>query len=97
MKMKGSIARGFARVGPAIEKLAGRAKTTIALLAARRVSQRDHAVAPRRTTSPPPGGGLHASGKRITRGEIDVTVEEPAAASKLRITCCTRLRGRCGG
>ena len=29
MKMKGSIARGFARVGPAIERFAGRAKTTI--------------------------------------------------------------------
>jgi hypothetical protein len=67
--MKSAFARNVAAVGPAIERLASRAKTTIALLAKRGMQRGDEPAAPRRTTAPPPGGGLHAEGKRVVRGE----------------------------
>lgn len=68
-QMKSAFARNVAAVGPAIERLASRAKTTIALLAKRGLDRGDEPMAPRRTTAPPPGGGLHAEGKRVVRGE----------------------------
>jgi hypothetical protein len=73
-QMKSAFARNVARVGPAIERLASRAKTTIALLAKRGLSGGDDQAAPRRTTAPPPGGGLHAEGKRVVRGEPSMPV-----------------------
>jgi hypothetical protein len=76
LKMKGAIAEGLGRVGPALERLASRAKMTIALLARRR---RERAVAdegPRRTTAPAPGGGLHTSGRRVVRGEGGAAPDE---------------------
>ncbi len=86
-QMKGAVARNIARIGPAMERLAQRAKTTIALLAAR-ASQRsaaDDVAMPRRTTAPAPGGGLHATGKRVIRGEASSMTNEvpPAARTKL--------------
>lgn len=68
-QMKSAFARNVAAVGPAIERLASRAKTTIALLAKRGMNRGEEPAAPRRTTAPPPGGGLHAEGKRVVRGE----------------------------
>ena len=68
-QMKSAFARNVALVGPAIERFASRAKTTIALLAKRGLKKGDDPAAPRRTTAPPPGGGLHAEGKRVVRGE----------------------------
>jgi hypothetical protein len=76
VQMKTAFARNVARVGPAIERLASRAKTTIALLAKRGLSRSDDAAAPRRTTAPPPGGALHAEGKRVVRGEPSMPVIE---------------------
>jgi len=73
-QMKSAFARNVARVGPAIERLASRAKTTIALLAKRGLSKGGDEQAPRRTTAPPPGGGLHAEGKRVVRGEPSIPV-----------------------
>jgi hypothetical protein len=67
MKMKGALAHNLTKVGPAIERLAERAKTMVTLLAKRR--QEPSPV--RRTTAPPPGGGLHASGRRVVRGVVD--------------------------
>jgi PilZ domain len=64
MKMKGALAHNLTKVGPAIERLAERAKTMVTLLAKRR---REPSPV-RRTTAPPPGGGLHASGRRVVRG-----------------------------
>jgi hypothetical protein len=68
-QMKSAFARNVALVGPAIERFASRAKTTIALLAKRGLTKGEDQAAPRRTTAPPPGGGLHAEGKRVVRGE----------------------------
>jgi hypothetical protein len=86
IKMKGTIAHGIARIGPAIEKLANRAKTTIALLAARRSLRGEDPSMPRRTTAPAPGGGLHATGRRVVRGEQGSATDEAPGASKLKLT-----------
>jgi hypothetical protein len=67
-RMKGVFARQAARVQPALEDLARRAKTMIALLGSRR-RRGDDDSSPRRTTAPAPGGGLHTSGRRVVRGE----------------------------
>ena len=66
VRMKGALAESFSRVGPAVERFAGRAKTMVALLAKRRLEERSPL---RRTTAPPPGGGLHARGRGVVRGE----------------------------
>ncbi len=84
-QMKGAFARNVARIGPAIERLAGRAKTTIALLAKKRLQKSDDVAAPRRTTAPPPGGGLHTAGKRVVRGEPSGAIETPPAAPRLQM------------
>jgi hypothetical protein len=73
-QMKSAFARNVARVGPAIERLASRAKTTIALLAKRGLNKGEEQASPRRTTAPPPGGALHAEGKRVVRGEPSMPV-----------------------
>jgi hypothetical protein len=65
-KMKGALARNLTRVGPAVERLAERAKTMVTLLAKR--GDKDPSPV-RRTTAPPPGGALHATGRRVVRGE----------------------------
>jgi hypothetical protein len=75
-QMKSAFARKVAQVGPTIERLASRAKTTIALLAKRGLNKGEEQAAPRRTTAPPPGGGLHAEGKRVVRGEPSMPVIE---------------------
>lgn len=71
-KLKGPIARTASKITPAIESWAKRAKTTIALLAAKRKggSGDDVAIPVRRTTAPPPGGGLHASGRKVVRASV---------------------------
>jgi hypothetical protein len=78
-RMKGALAQNLSRVGPAVERMAERAKTMVALLAKNRGDDRSRA---RRTTAPPPGGGLHASGRRVVRGEDAVPVEDTAALAK---------------
>lgn len=86
--LKSAFARGAAKVGPALEKLATRAKTTMALIAARRKggSGDDVEIPIRRTTAPAPGGGLHASGRKVIRGEIgEGKPAEPASKPRLPI------------
>lgn len=69
-QMKGAFARAAAKAGPAMVDFAKRAKITVALLAARRAAKKEEAAAPpRRMTSPPPGGALHASGRKVIRGD----------------------------
>jgi len=93
-RMKGVFARGAERVGPALGRLAHRAKTTLALLARRRAERLDAAStassgrgrdldegAQRRTTAPAPGGGLHTSGRRVVRGETGSLSGEEGATS----------------
>jgi hypothetical protein len=86
MRMKGTVARNIARIGPAFERFAQRAKTTIALLAARRSLKGDDAASPRRTTAPAPGGGLHTSGRRVVRGEPEGAQEDVMPKPRLEIT-----------
>jgi hypothetical protein len=79
--MKSGLSRAATRVGPALLSLGARAKTTLALLAARAKNEpvADAAEEPRRrTTAPPPGGALHASGKKVVRGEQGEQDEEGA-------------------
>jgi hypothetical protein len=85
-QMKGAVARNIARIGPAMEKLASRAKTTIALLAARAAKREEDPAVPRRTTAPAPGGGLHATGKRVIRGETPSTTDEAPPARRVKLT-----------
>jgi hypothetical protein len=86
VKMKGALAHGIGRIGPAFERLAGRAKTTLALLAARRGQAADDTNAPRRITAPAPGGGLHAAGRRVVRGESGAAGDEGPAKPRVAVT-----------
>ena len=75
-KLKSAFARSAAKVTPTLEKWAKRAKTTVALLAARASAKRNGAaddveIPVRRTTAPAPGGGLTTSGRKVVRGEIE--------------------------
>ena len=82
--MKSAVARNAAKVTPALEKMMKRAKTTMAILAARAMKKSDGngsdvEIPVRRTTAPAPGGGLHTSGRKVVRGEIEekTPVEQP--------------------
>jgi len=83
--MKSAFAKNAAKITPALEKWAKRAKATMALLAARAAKKAggkgdDVEIPVRRTTAPAPGGGLHTSGRKVVRGEIaeERAPEEPA-------------------
>ena len=78
-EMKGFVARNASKVTPALERLFARAKTTAALLAAkhRGGSGDDVAIPLRRRTSPPPQGGLHASGRTVVRDSLPSAKEIP--------------------
>jgi hypothetical protein len=67
--MKSAIAHGAAKITPAISKLAKRAVVTLGLLAARARGSYGSSAPTRRTTAPAPGGGLHASGRRVVRSQ----------------------------
>ena len=75
-KMKSNFARNAAKVTPAILALAKRAKITAAMLWAKRSTKAAPSEdnAPRRTTAPPPGGALHAAGRKVVRSEADVPI-----------------------
>jgi hypothetical protein len=82
-QLKGAIARGASKVGPALEGFAKRAKTALALLAAKRFGpkkDKEAEVAPRRTTAPPVGGALHTSGRKVVRAQ---DMLEPPPKKKL--------------
>ncbi len=90
-KFKGAIAAHAAKIGPAMVGMAGRAKTTLALLWAKRharsSSSSEEMPAPRRTTAPPPGGGLHAQGRKVVRtGSTPDDEPLSAAIPKMKIT-----------
>jgi hypothetical protein len=54
---------------------ATRARTALALFAAKRFRKKEEAPSPRRTTAPPPGGALQASGRKVIRAKE--ALEEP--------------------
>ncbi len=71
-RVKIAMGRGMAKVGPAFASFSKRAKTTIALLVAKREQMKlmkEEGAAPRRMTAPPPGGSLHAEGRKVIRGD----------------------------
>lgn len=78
-RLKTAFARSVAKVGPALDHWAKRAKTMVALLAAKRRggSGDDVEIPVRRTTAPPPGGGLHTAGRKVIRGEPYAEPQEP--------------------
>src|SRR5258708_37193580 len=78
--MKGAFARHASRIGPAFERFTHRVGVTMALLAKRRRSEDDGA--PRRTTAPAPGGGLHATGRRVVRGEAGARADATTPPGK---------------
>jgi PilZ domain-containing protein len=80
-QMKGGFARGMAAVGPALSRIAQRAKTTAVLLAKRPSKSWEDGAAAKRTTAPAPGGGLHASGRRVVRGEAAPSSADLQAAA----------------
>jgi hypothetical protein len=73
--MRSKFSTAAADIMPKMAELGSRAKTTLALLFSKAVERSRAATAggaPRRMTSPPPSGALHASGKRVVRdGEGD--------------------------
>jgi hypothetical protein len=85
--MKGAVARGIHAIGPTLGRFADQAKTMVAVLAQRRREGTDDASATRRTTAPAPGGGLHAAGRRVVRGEGSTPErEELPAPPKMTLT-----------
>ncbi len=88
--MKGFVARSAAKVTPALQQMFGRAKTTMAVLAAKRNGGTgdDVAIPLRRRTSPPPQGGLHASGRKVVR---DATQSAQSAKDTLESAPKTAL------
>jgi hypothetical protein len=70
-KLKSAFARNAAKVTPALQVFAKRAKEAIAQMAARAKKKAAEVEIPmKRITAPPPGGALHASGRKVVRGEI---------------------------
>jgi hypothetical protein len=86
--MKGFVARSAAKVTPAIERMFERAKTTMAVLAAKRRggSGDDVAIPLRRRTSPPPQGALHSSGRKVIRDSLHSAKEIPDGLPTKAIT-----------
>lgn len=69
------ISAGAAKALPAIKGAATRARSALALFASKRFAKKKEAPAPRRTTAPPPGGALQASGRKVIRAKE--ALEEP--------------------
>lgn len=67
--MKSPFARQAAKVIPAINQWAMRTKSTISLLAQKKMKKEEEGTVKRRTTAPAPSGGLHAAGRKVVRGE----------------------------
>ncbi|HXX67083.1 MAG TPA: PilZ domain-containing protein [Polyangiaceae bacterium] len=83
-EMRGAFARSLDGVRPLAGRMLAQLKTTVAVLAKRR---RDAAAStPRRTTAPPPGGALHATGRRIVRGESSPVQDEVPAIAHAKLT-----------
>ena len=67
-EMKGSFAKNAAKVTPALLSFAKRARATAGVLWEKRKQlKRERVEATKRTTAPPPGGGLHAAGRKVVR------------------------------
>lgn len=83
-EMRSAFARGLDSVGPFAGRMLDRLKTTVAVLAKRR--QGAETATARRTTAPPPAGGLYATGRRIVRGDSGPTQDEAPAIPRPNLT-----------
>ena len=77
--VKSAFAKNAAKVTPALLAFAKRARATAAVLLEKRKQRaRERVESVKRTTAPPPGGGLHATGRKVVRAK-----ELVAAAPKI--------------
>lgn len=83
--VKGALTRGVGNIGPTFSRMASRAKTTIALLAAKRHTAFVDGQQ-RRTTAPAPGGGLHATGRKVIRGDSMNATDDAPSLPKPNLT-----------
>lgn len=93
-RMKGSIAKGAAKIGPALDAFAKRAKITMALIAAKRFGGKkdDVAIPMRRVTAPPPTGGLHAAGRKVVRDSMpEIELPRPATLGTKASAIVTKI------
>ncbi len=85
-KMKGSFAKNAAKVTPALMDFAKRAKATVGVLLEKRKQRaKENAEAIKRTTAPPPGGGLHATGRKVVRAQDMVASPKKKLDTKRKI------------
>jgi len=77
-QLKSAFARNAAKVTPALVGFAKRARATAGVLMAKH-KQRSAEAPQKRTTAPPPAGGLHAAGRKVVRAA------ELVAAPKTRL------------
>jgi len=85
-KMKGSFAKNAAKVTPALLDFAKRAKATAGVLwDKRKARMKDKAVEQKRTTAPPPGGGLHATGRKVVRAADLVSIPKKQIDTKRKV------------
>ncbi len=97
LQMKGVVAHKISRIGPALGRFADRAKTMVALLAKRASDGREEGLMSRRTTGLPVGGGLHASGRRVVRGEAATPVPEQTSLASRFGSTSTQRKAIVGG
>ncbi|HEY1958742.1 MAG TPA: PilZ domain-containing protein [Polyangiaceae bacterium] len=84
--LKSSFAKNAAKVTPAILDFAKRARATAALLIQKRKQHaREGVEAVKRTTAPPPGGGLHATGRKVVRATDLVKPKTPKIDAKRKL------------
>jgi hypothetical protein len=93
--MKGFFARNASRIGPAVKQFAERAKNTVAILGKRQSERFHEGAAARRTTAPAPSS-LHASPKRVLRGQSSASIPD-AAALPLKLPMTRRRAVLAGG
>jgi hypothetical protein len=84
--MRSKLSTAAADIMPKVSEFGARAKTTMGLLLAKAMEKTKgrEPAAPRRTTSPPPTGALHAHGKRVVRDGDDGD-QEPRETPKRKI------------
>jgi hypothetical protein len=90
-----ALHKASAKIVPAVGKLGAQAMTALQILAARakkaasRAEREDHSPATRRTTAPAPTGGLHATGRKVVRGDrasvLEIPVDVPSGTTKRRV------------
>ena len=78
-QMKGFFARNVSRIAPAVKQFAERARDTVAILGKKQSERVRETGTARRTTAPAPTG-LHASPRRVLRGQSSsASIEAPPA------------------